>query len=287
MTISFEEIRFSLPHVELAARVFGPEDGSPVLALHGWMDNAMTFERLAPRLKGLRIVALDFAGHGYSGHYGPGSSYSIWEFIEDVLLVSEQLGWARFALLGHSLGAIVAVIFAAAMPERVSRLALIDGLLPHTHEAEGAAQRLGEALNARLALRHKSKPVYAEVERGVQARMRGVVPVSHEAAELLALRGLQPVAGGYTWRTDPRLTLPSMMRMTDAHAEAFVASLQCPVSLVLAEGSHVDRDPRIQPLLADGRFQVSRLPGGHHLHLNDQAGAEQVADCFNPFLVPA
>ena len=64
MSMDFEEVRLSLPHIELAAHLYGPEDGVPVLALHGWLDNAASFARLAPKLEGMRIVALDFAGHG-------------------------------------------------------------------------------------------------------------------------------------------------------------------------------------------------------------------------------
>ena len=45
-----EEIRLSLPHIELAAHIFGPEDCLPVIALHGWLDNANSFARLAPKL---------------------------------------------------------------------------------------------------------------------------------------------------------------------------------------------------------------------------------------------
>ena len=58
MNPAVEEVRLSLPHIELAAHLFGPEDGLPVIALHGWLDNANSFARLAPKLKGLRIVAL-------------------------------------------------------------------------------------------------------------------------------------------------------------------------------------------------------------------------------------
>lgn len=283
MSAHVEEIRLNLPHVELAAHIFGPEDGQPVLALHGWLDNAMTYARLAPKLQGLRIVALDFAGHGHSGHYPPGSSYQLWEYAEDVLLVAEQLGWERFSLMGHSLGAIVSVLVAGSLPERIERLALIDGLIPYTGEADGAPKRLGDALKARLALREKRKPVYADVERGVEARMKGVVAVSREAAELLAGRGLMPVPGGYTWRTDIRLTLPSVMRLTFAHVEQFVRAVQCPVSLILAEGGQMSVEPRLRSLIEQTSFATHILPGGHHLHLNDEVGAQQVADCFNPF----
>ncbi|WP_236234465.1 alpha/beta fold hydrolase [Pseudomonas tohonis] len=283
MTAHVEEIRLNLPHVELAAHIFGPEDGKPVLALHGWLDNAMTYARLAPKLQGLRIVALDFAGHGHSGHYPAGSSYQLWEYAEDVLLVAEQLGWEHFSLMGHSLGAIVSVLVAGSLPERIERLALIDGLIPYTGEADSAPKRLGDALKARLALREKRKPVYTDVERAVEARMKGVVAVSREAAELLANRGLMPVPGGYTWRTDMRLTLPSLMRLTFAHATEFVRAVRCPTSLVLAEQGQIRAEPRIAELLQGLGFDVHYKPGGHHLHLNDESGAQAVADCFNSF----
>lgn len=285
MSLHFEETRFSLPHVELAAHLFGPEDGIPVIALHGWLDNAMTFSRLAPKLHGLRIVALDFAGHGHSGHYASNSSYSMWEYLEDVLLVADQLGWQRFSLLGHSMGAIISTLLASALPERVERLALIDGLIPYTAEADSSPKRLGDALRARLAVQSKRKPVYADLDRAVQARMQGVVAVSREAAELLARRGLEPVPGGYTWRTDIRLTLPSVMRLTFAHVEQFVRAVQCPVNLILAEGGQMSVEPRLMQLLEGLPFDVRHLPGGHHLHLNDEPGAQAVADCFNRFFL--
>jgi len=280
MSVHVEEIRLNLPHIELAAHLYGPEDGQPVLALHGWLDNAMSFARLAPKLDGLRIVALDLAGHGHSGHRAAGAGYPLWDYALDALLVAEQLGWQRFSLLGHSLGAIVAMLLAAALPERIARLALIDGIFPLTHEPELAPAKLGEALTAQLAIGRKRRPVYASVERAVEARLRGGYPLSREAAELLASRGLAPQAGGYTWRTDPRLTLPSPLRLSRAQAEAFVRALRCPVSLVLAEDGLPRRDRQWMALIERLPIALHRLPGGHHLHLDDEAGAGAVADCF-------
>ncbi|MCR4509996.1 alpha/beta hydrolase [Pseudomonas sp. 32.2.56] len=284
MSLAFEEVRLRLPHIELAAHLYGPEDGVPVIALHGWLDNAASFSRLAPLLPGLRIVALDFAGHGHSDHRPPGGSYAIWDYAHDVLQVAEQFGWQRFSLLGHSMGAIVSVLLAGAMPERIARLALIDGLIPYTGEADTAPQKLGEALKAQLALAGKSKPVYAEFDRAVQARMRGIGAVSREAAELLAQRGLMPVPGGYTWRTDSRLTLPSPLRLTQAHALAFVRSLQCPAKLVMAQQGMLLAQPSMAQLVEGLAIEVAQLPGGHHLHLDDDEGAGLVADCFKAFL---
>lgn len=284
MNLAFEEVRLRLPHIELAAHLYGPPDGQPLIALHGWLDNAASFARLAPKLTGMRIVAVDFAGHGHSDHRPQGASYAIWDYVHDVLQVAEQFGWQRFSLLGHSMGAIVAVLLAGALPERVERLALIDGLIPYTGEADSAPQKLAEALKAQMALAGKRKPVYGAFERAVEARMRGVGAVSREAAELLAQRGLMPVPGGFTWRTDSRLTLPSPLRLTRAHAMAFVRSLRCPTQLLLAEQGMLQAQAGLSELLQGLPISTSHLPGGHHLHLDDEAGAQRVADCFNPFL---
>ncbi|MGE6528820.1 alpha/beta fold hydrolase [Pseudomonas sp. NPDC077382] len=282
MSVTFEEIRLSLPHIEVAAHLYGPEDGQPVIALHGWLDNAATFSRLAPLLEGLRIVALDLPGHGHSDHRPLGAAYNIWDYAHDVLQAAEQFGWKRFSLLGHSMGAIVSVLLAGAMPERVERLALIDGVIPFTGEAETAPQKLGESLQKLLAVDDKRKPVYATFEQAVAARMKGVGAVSHEAAERLAQRGLMPVPGGYTWRTDARLMLPSSMRLTRAHALAFVHRVACPASLILAEQGLLNQ-PAMVELTQTLPFELHRLPGGHHLHLDYQLGAEAVAAVFNPF----
>ncbi|RON11309.1 alpha/beta hydrolase [Pseudomonas brassicacearum] len=275
-----EEVRLSLPHIELAAHLFGPEDGLPVIALHGWLDNANSFARLAPKLEGLRIVALDMAGHGHSGHRPLGAGYALWDYAHDVLQVAEQMGWKRFALLGHSMGAIVSVVLAGALPERVTHLALIDGVIGPTAAHDNAAERMGMALQAQLDLQEKRKPVYNTLDRAIEARMKGLVAVSREAAELLAQRGLMPVPGGYTWRTDSRLTLASPLRLSDEQAMSFVQRIGCPTQLVVAADGMLAKHPELLERLP---FSREQLPGGHHLHLNDEPGAALVADCFNRF----
>lgn len=277
-----EEIRLSLPHIELAAHIFGPQDGLPVIALHGWLDNANSFARLAPKLSGLRIVAVDFAGHGHSDHRPRGAGYALADYAFDVLCVAEQLGWKQFALLGHSLGAIVSMIIAGSFPERVTRLALIDGIVLRSGPDIDAAENMGKALEAQLAHGHKRKSVHPTLDRAIEARMKGMVAVSREAAELLAQRGLMPVPGGYSWRSDSRLTLPSPLRLTDAQAMSFVRRVTCPTMLVVAEEGMLASHPELLDRLP---FTLERLAGGHHLHLNDEAGATLVADCFNRFFV--
>jgi hypothetical protein len=152
--------------------------------------------------------------------------------------------------------------------------------MPRSGPVEDTAEHMGQALQAQLDLEHKRKSVHPTLERAINARMKGLVAVSREAAELLAQRGLMPVPGGYSWRSDSRLTLPSPLRLTDEQAMSFVQRVNCPATLVVAEqgmlASHSE-------LLDQLPFNLERLPGGHHLHLNDEAGATLVADCFNRF----
>ncbi|MFC3608941.1 alpha/beta fold hydrolase [Stutzerimonas tarimensis] len=268
-----ESLSLALPHVTVAAQLHGPRDGVPVVALHGWLDNAASFSRLAAKLPGLRILALDLPGHGLSGHRPPGLGYHLWEYAHDVLMAAEALGWQRFSLLGHSMGAIVSVLLAGSMPERIARVGLIDGVLPQTGAPSRSPERLGQALRRSLRSRER-KPLYPSIDDAVRARMGAGYPVSREAAERLTERGLVAIEGGFTWRSDPRLLAPTPMRLSDEHAKAFIAEVRCPVRLILAEqGIYADAAEQMAAL----PFECCWLPGGHHLHLDDETGADAVA----------
>ena len=112
------------------------------MALHGWLDNAATFDLLAPLLDCFHIVAVDFAGHGWSEHRAAGTRYHILDHVDDVLSIVNQLGWQQFTMIGHSMGAGVASLFSSALPERVQKLVMIEGLGPYTGKPEDAAKHL-------------------------------------------------------------------------------------------------------------------------------------------------
>ena len=102
-----------LDGIEIAVRTWGPEDGIPVLALHGWLDNAASFDRLGPLLDGCFVVAPDLVGHGRSSHRRHDSGYYLWEHAEDMLAVVDSLGLAHFHVLAHGMGSGIASLLAA------------------------------------------------------------------------------------------------------------------------------------------------------------------------------
>ena len=115
--MSVIEREFTLRGRRIAARCWHDPALPPLLALHGWQDNAATFDRLAPLLPGHHIVAMDFAGHGLSDWRAEGMRYHTLDHVDDVLSVVEQLGWQTFRLLGHSMGAGIGVLLAGALPK--------------------------------------------------------------------------------------------------------------------------------------------------------------------------
>jgi len=282
MTTTSREVRFSLPSLEVAGKVWGEPGGVPVIGLHGWLDNAATFDRLAPALQGVHLVALDLAGHGLSDHL-PMAGYSLWQQASIVLQVAEELGWDRFALLGHSMGAIISGVLAGSLPERILGAAMIDGLMPFTSEADDAPKQMARFFKSSLAVGNKRKPVYDSVEKAVSARvLGGTTPISRDAVSCLVERGLMPDHGGWTWRTDPQLMLPSALRFTNHHAVSFIEAIEAPTMLVLANQGVMHK--HLQVLDRIERFkhiQLHKMDGGHHLHLEEQAPA--VAALLNDF----
>ena len=82
------------------------------MALHGWLDNALSFSVVAPKLAGYRVIALDLSGQGFSDHRSPDATYHIWDDIPQLLSVADQLGFEKLAVAGHSRGAAIAVLLA-------------------------------------------------------------------------------------------------------------------------------------------------------------------------------
>jgi pimeloyl-ACP methyl ester carboxylesterase len=267
--------------------IHGLRTGEPgarrVLALHGWLDNAASFVPLAPLLAGIELVAPDLPGHGRSAHLPRGTDYSFAGAVHHVLDIADALGWERFALLGHSMGAGIASLVAAGCPQRIERMVAIEalGALPET--ADATVGRLRDAVAATRALPGKRLRVFPGLDPAIRARMQANA-LSEPVARLLVERGTVPVEGGHAWSSDPRLTLPTMVRMTDAQVDALVRGIECPTRVIYASPPQPylpepDRSRRAR-LLPRGDLVV--VPGGHHLHMEDPAA---VAAAVGGFLV--
>ena len=279
--LGFKERHFEIDGRSFAARQWGANGAPLLIALHGWLDNSASFNALAPLLDDYCVLALDFAGHGLSDYRPQGMAYYVWDNVSDVLAVAEQLQAEQFSILGHSMGAGVAVLLAACYPEKVNRLWLIEGIGPVVTEAEAAPGQLYRALQKRARIRSRDVNTFASREDAVLARCNGRWPVAVEAADWLAERGVSSRLAGngedeYFWHHDPWLVLPSPVRLTEEQVQHFLRKVAAPVTLVLGDQGIEQCPDRIACLTA---CQVFQFEGGHHLHMEPEA-AKKIANCF-------
>lgn len=283
MNQSPREITLEFDGKAIAARQWGSPDGEPVLALHGWLDNCASFDRLAPLLEGINLVAVDMAGHGQSYHRSRDANYNIREEVEDVVAMARAMGWHDFSLLAHSRGAVASMLTAGTFPDRIRRMALIDGLVPPPAEDAEAPAVLAKAIAQRARYGARRPRRFERLEDAVEARKNGMFRLSDDAARRLVERGTVAEGEGVVWSNDPRLVATSTAKLNNAQVQAFLDRVTMPVRLVLAEEGISNMIERLKPVL-EGRDNVAvmELPGGHHLHMEE--GAEAIAEWFGPFL---
>lgn len=131
-------------HVALA----GPEDGEPVVMVHGWPQHWWIWRGVIPRLvdAGYRCICIDLRGHGWTD--APRDGYEKEQFATDVLAAVNGLGVARFKLIGHDWGGFASFLIALREPERVEKLLALSIVHPWIRQSGGLGQRLKALLGA-------------------------------------------------------------------------------------------------------------------------------------------
>ncbi len=276
--MAVEEFVLSIAGVEIAGKRW--RNGTrPVLALHGWLDNAASFDVLAPQLSDADVVAIDLAGHGYSYHKPPQGTYNLWDDLPDIVRVADQLGWSQFHLLGHSRGAMISALLSAALPERVSSVTFLDGLSPPPMPVAETFNQLGRHLRDHLQV-PKVAARYPSLQRALEVRCR-VNGITEQVAMPIVERGLKRVGDEWLWRADPRLNYASTFKMGAKQISILHQQIaKMPHLLLLAENGFGAR------MINHGDLNYSALhhallPGSHHFHL--EAAADPLAEKINAF----
>lgn len=141
---------------------FGPDDGMPVLAIHGITSNSRAWAAFARHLPEVRLLAPDLRGRGRSRDLAP--SAGLRTHAADLAELLDARGLAPVPVVGHSMGAFVAVALADARPDLVSSFLLVDGGYPLPRpECVSDAQLADVVLGpiaARLAREFPSREAY-------------------------------------------------------------------------------------------------------------------------------
>ncbi|GIW42044.1 MAG: hydrolase [Candidatus Binatia bacterium] len=256
--------------VRLRALEWGGGGPRLVLLLHGGSAHARWWDFFASRFdENVRVVALDLRGHGES-HHTPGR-YAIEDYAADVSEVLRSLAPQSAALVGHSLGGLVATRVAAEPPVPLAGLVLVD--------AGVRGWKKGERFLEKLAgLPH---PVYSSPEEAI-ARFRFLPEAEHVRPEIrrhVVLHGIRAAGPG---RYVPKFDREALAAVARADVTEDLPRIACPVLFVRGARSPVvsrravaDLGRRIR------RLAVVEIPdAGHHVLLENPAAFEQAVLAF-------
>jgi len=277
---------------ELAAAEWGPEDATTaVIAIHGITASSRSWLSLAEALPDVRIIAPDLRGRGRSSSL-PGP-YGLRTHADDLSRVRDALGVRTALAVGHSMGAFVAVDFAARDPH-VSDLVLIDGGIPLALPAgmtleEAPRQLLGAAFE-RLGMSFPTRDAYRAFWRDHPAFLADWGP----EIEAYLDYDLEETAGGFSPSTNPTAVLadfaeqfgPSWYVSDLTHQDTPITILRAPRGLfdgpdALYAPGQIENEWHEEI----GGLEVIEVDDvNHYTILMSERGAEAVAAVLRPAL---
>ncbi|XP_050078020.1 probable serine hydrolase [Anopheles maculipalpis] len=291
-----EEVRIPVPYGEIAGKWWGPRNVRPIVALHGWQDNAGTFDRLIPLLpKHMSFLALDLPGHGLSSRIPDGMTYHSLDNTFVLFHVMREYRWKKLSLMGHSMGSILCFLFAATFPAKVDLYIGIDALKPHIADADKfpgrLEKRLPQALLADARNREKSEPPSYPYEQLIERLHLGTnKSVTREAAPFLLHRNTRKSTlhpDQYYFTRDSRLKHSIGLGWDQAINLEFAKRIVLPYLFIKAKHSPYYEDKKYFNECVDvikqhnPQFELEFVDSTHHLHLTEP---EKVAPIINPFL---
>ncbi|KAJ3114910.1 hypothetical protein HDU96_001467 [Phlyctochytrium bullatum] len=187
--------------LRLGAKILGGTEGRGhrMIALHGWLDNAGTWDLLLPSVLGrhpdeYHVVCLDLAGHGFSSHRGKDSAYIFQFYMEDVM----ALGWETCQIMGHSLGGAPAALLAGTYPDPFTTLISIEAMGPNGipyEDVDDLANHLTfwHEQHRKGVKKGQNKTIYPTLHDAVSARMYGAHKLTAEATWPLVFGAIVPM----------------------------------------------------------------------------------------------
>ena len=251
-------------------------DGPPLVMLHGLSGHARTWDHTAAALSDrYRVLALDQRGHGDSD-WAP--EYGIGLMAADLLAFMDALQLREVTLMGLSMGGLVSFVFAAAHPERVRRLMVLD-IGPEI--APAGSRNVSAAMAA-------SDVFASEDEAFAQARAANPRPTDETLRHRVRHNLRSQPDGTLTFKYDKVLRSQpgAWLELTADQLWAAWRSVRCPVLLVRGEDSPILAAETAQRMLAENpNVSFASIPDcGHSITLDRPQG---LLDALNLWLPAA
>jgi malonyl CoA-acyl carrier protein transacylase len=261
---------------------WGLKEAPLVLCVHGILEQGAAWSEVAIRLaqKGYRVIAPDLRGHGRSDHVGKGGSYNLLDFLADIDAIAETLTDESFTLVGHSLGSMIAALFASIRPQKVKNLVLVETGLPTEVNEDESAEQLATHLDyLACASEH---PIFPDVTTAADRLRQATPALSQSLAMMLAQRITEPCEGGVRWRWAPLLRTRAGIGFNGIDRTRYLGLLrriQTPITLVYGDKSNFHRPEDLsEQQAAIPKAERIVLSGGHNLHIESPSALARIIE---------
>jgi len=288
LSVSTEPKRRYFTHDDLRLHYWewgNPEEETYVF-VHGIRDQGRSWETFIAELinKGLLIkhaVALDLRGHGDSEWPSTNRGYQHEDFLTDLAGLVKHLDKEALTIIGHSLGGSMCLLYAAAFPEKVKRLVLLESLGPFARSDEEVPDIIAERLKGRDYI---EIPFPHESLEGAAKSLQKIFPlIPDDVALQMARHGTNYKGGRYRWKYDPVLRYRTTTAMSEGQIEAFIRRLKCPILFVYGTESDFMKSVRGHRAQLFPNAQIVPVEGaGHHI---PHEKPEELAKIVVPFLM--
>jgi pimeloyl-ACP methyl ester carboxylesterase len=276
----------------LTGKWWGSQNARPVLCLHGYQDNAGTWDTLAPLLPlDISLLAVDLPGHGLSSHIPAGNAYHVLDFVLAIQRIVKHYGWKKVSLMGHSFGSICAFLYSALYPEQVEHYIALDALKPHSRGPVRKLKNYGENIDQFLYLDSrdpKSVPSYTYEEAVEHLHKNIEMWATKEGCEILSRRGtIRLTDGSYCFSRDARLKAGIDLVYSHEYILQFAANVKCKVLDIKAlQGLTFGKPEEMEEFLdivkkSAALYEYHTVEGRHHVHLDFP---ERIAPIISDFL---
>lgn len=293
-----EELCIKVPWGHIAAKWWGPKDVRPIVGLHGWMDNAGTFDRLAPLLpKHISLLTIDFPGHGLSSRLPAGMPYDKNTFLLLIRMLQKEYKWEKISLMGHSMGAIMGFGYTSMFPSDVDMMIAIDGLKFFYYEPAMYVPMMQGILGGMAVENERqesqSEPPSYEYETLVNKLHDGMLgAIEKDVAPYLLRRGIkrsEKYPDRYYFARDGRLKYLHALTFEKTLCDEMAKRITAPYLFIGAtQSGHINRESAQHSMEfiqffrgIHPKLELHSVAGKHHLHLNTP---EKVSGIINEFI---
>jgi pimeloyl-ACP methyl ester carboxylesterase len=273
MTASFEPKAcfYDSQGLRLHYADWGNDTAPPLILLHGGRDHCRSWDRLARALQPhFHVMAADLRGHGDSD-WAKGSSYHLLDHVYDLTRMKAAAGFGEATIVGHSFGGMISLAYAGTYPERVTRVAILDGVFlpapPSVPIEQQMTRWIGQLDKASQAKARRYQTIEEAAAR-MTARNKRLTP---ELALHLASHGVKKNADGtYRWKFDEYQRVRAPYRITPEDFITLWQRITCP-TLLLCAGESFISNPAVAGVLKHfGHATVKSITGAGHWLQHDK-----------------